>query len=304
MAAGTVSMAIAAPSMSVVAMFVASLVAFAGVGLVFSPSQTAGLRTLPPQMNPFGVALMTTFTQIAACVGPSMFIGIMSSAQGGAIAGGSSTESATAAGFSSAILVAAVIAAVGFVTAFVFSRAAVKRDAQRAAAPVVRDAMAEPLAATDLASIMETPFVMPASTQVFRAMREIVTRQISGAPLVDEDGKLAGYISDGDIMRYLAEQHPTFTTSYSFIQAANNQTLDERMKELMDLPVSAICTEQALTLSVKATMEEVCNLLASHKIEDVPVLDAAGRVVGSVSRGHVLRQTMKIYLDGKNLAAA
>ena len=52
-------------------MFFASALVFIGVGMSLAPSQTAGLRTLPPRENPFGVALMTTFTQIAACSGPS-----------------------------------------------------------------------------------------------------------------------------------------------------------------------------------------------------------------------------------------
>lgn len=299
MALGTLLMALVATRMSVVAMFVAALLAFAGVGLVFSTSQTAGLRTLPPQMNPFGVALMTTFTQIAACVGPSMFIGIMSKGQNGALAGGESMEFAVAQGFGAAILVATVIAFIGAVTAFFFARAAVKRDA---AASVQYDAVAEPLAAIGLADIMDVhPLVLPATAPVHRAMRAMVENATNGMPLVDEKGKLAGYVSDGDIMRYLAEKHPTFTTSYSFIQAANNQTLDERMKELMDLPVGSICTQRVIVLSADATFEEACNLLSGHKIDKVPVLDADGVIVGTLNREEVLRQTMRVYLDTKAL---
>lgn len=63
---------------------------YVAVGFIFSPSQTAGLRALPPRQNPFGVALMTTFVQIAACIGPSLYIGIMSSGQAGAAASGAS----------------------------------------------------------------------------------------------------------------------------------------------------------------------------------------------------------------------
>ena len=103
-----------------------------GTGFIFSPSQTAGLRTLPAEMNPFGVAISTTFVQIAACIGPSLYTGIMSPAQAGALAAGAGEALATAQGFSIAMVVAACIAAEGCALALVYSRAALKRDAKRA----------------------------------------------------------------------------------------------------------------------------------------------------------------------------
>ena len=129
-ALGTAAMAIVAPSQSAPALFVAALFVYAGIGLVFSPSQTAGLKTLPPQQNPFGVALMTTFVQVAACVGPALFTGVLSSVQGGAIAGGADAGLGCALGFAAAIEVAAVIAFVGLAVAFVYSLAAHRRAAQ------------------------------------------------------------------------------------------------------------------------------------------------------------------------------
>ena len=95
------------------AAFIAALLIMGGTGFIFSPSQTAGLRTLPAEMNPFGVAISTTFVQIAACIGPSLYTGIMSTAQAGALAAGAGEALATAQGFSIAMVVAACIAAAG-----------------------------------------------------------------------------------------------------------------------------------------------------------------------------------------------
>lgn len=131
-AAGFALMAALAPALSLPAAFVAALLIMGGTGFIFSPSQTAGLRTLPAEMNPFGVAISTTFVQIAACIGPSLYTGIMSTAQAGALAAGADAALATAQGFSIAMVVAACIAAAGCALALVYSRAAVKRDAKRA----------------------------------------------------------------------------------------------------------------------------------------------------------------------------
>ena len=103
-AIGFIALVAVAPQLSVPAVFAAMLVMYVAVGFIFSPSQTAGLRALPPRQNPFGVALMTTFVQIAACIGPSLYIGIMSSGQAGAAAGGASAAQATADGFALAMV--------------------------------------------------------------------------------------------------------------------------------------------------------------------------------------------------------
>lgn len=120
-----------APACSLPVMFAAAFIVYAGTGLVMSPSQAAGLRTLPPEQNPHGVALSTTFIQIAACIGPSLYTGILASGQGAAEAAGAAVGVATAQGFAGAMVVACVIAAAGCVLAFVYARAAVRRDAER-----------------------------------------------------------------------------------------------------------------------------------------------------------------------------
>ena len=71
---------------------------------------------------------------------------------------------------------------------------------------------------------------------------------MSGLPLVDAQGHVCGFVSDGDIMRYLADKTPAFTNSYVFLEAANNQTIDERLRELMVLPVAEIATDKVVSL--------------------------------------------------------
>lgn len=356
-ALGTAAMAIVAPSQSAPALFVAALFVYAGIGLVFSPSQTAGLKTLPPQQNPFGVALMTTFVQVAACVGPALFTGVLSSVQGGAIAGGADAGLGCALGFAAAIEVAAGIAFVGLAVAFVYSLAAHRRAAQapavagaavagapaghgpqggtpagEAAAPAARAAACEgtadepgrvvqadaatrehaadefgraaqvgaaaSLSSATLADIMERePYAVAADAPVSEAIRALVEHQVSGLPLVDAQGRVCGFVSDGDIMRYLADKTPAFTSSYVFLEAANNQSIDERLQELMVLPVAEIATDKVVSLPASTTLKDACQTLAQHKFKKAPVVDEAGRMVGVVSRSSILRRAMESYLE-------
>ena len=292
-AIGFIALVAVAPQLSVPAVFVAMLVMYVAVGFIFSPSQTAGLRALPPQQNPFGVALMTTFVQIAACIGPSLYIGIMSSGQAGAAAGGASAAQATADGFALAMVVAAAIGVVGFALSLAYARAARKRAAVQAV-----ERAAQPQALSVLASIMEAdPYTLPAATPVREAMRAFVDLRVGGLPLVDEQGHPAGFVSDGDVMRYLADKHPLITGSYSLVEAANSQTFDERLRELIELPVSAIATDKLVAIEAGSSLEEVCNLLATRRLKKVPVV-RDGAIVGTVNRSDVLRYAMDTCLQG------
>lgn len=290
-AVGFFVLVLTGPTLSVPLVFAATLVLYVAVGFIFSPSQTAGLRALPPQQNPFGVALMTTFVQIAACIGPSLYIGIMSSGQAGAMAQGASASQATANGFSLAMVVAAAIGVVGFVASFVYARAARKRTAEQ-----VEKRAARPQSV--LASIMEeNPYTLPAAAPVRQAMRAFVDLKVGGLPLVDERGRPAGFVSDGDVMRYLADKHPLITGSYSLMETANSQTFDERLHELIELPVSAIATDKLVAIEAGSSLEEVCNLLATRRLKKVPVV-SDGVIVGTVNRSDVLRYSMDTFLQG------
>ena len=111
-----------AASMNIGVVVALTVVVYAGVGLVLSPSQTAGLETLPAAEHPHGTALLNTWNMIAASFGPSLFIGLLSSSASTAGAAGAATDVAQAIGFATAVRVAAVIAVVGFATSLVYAR--------------------------------------------------------------------------------------------------------------------------------------------------------------------------------------
>lgn len=121
-AVGQTAISMTAASMNIGVVVALTVVVYAGVGLVLSPSQTAGLETLPAAEHPHGTALLNTWNMIAASFGPSLFIGLLSSSAATAGAAGAATDVAQAIGFATAVRVAAVIAVVGFVASLVYAR--------------------------------------------------------------------------------------------------------------------------------------------------------------------------------------
>lgn len=292
-------LAFLAPSLSTSAVFVAAFIAFSGVGLVFSPSQTSGLRTLPPHMNPHGVALNTTFVQIAACIGPSLYTGVMQGVQSYAMQAGAPADLALAQGFQMAMIVAAVIAIIGLVVAIAHSRAAKARSGMEN-----RTRQSTPVEQSLLGSIMEWDYYAIApEASMLEAMQALSERHVSGMPLVDSDKHVCGFVSDGDIMRYLADSHPAVVGTYSLIEMANVGTLDERLRELVSLSVREIATKQVVCLPSGASLKDACDMLADHKLKKVPVVED-GRIVGMLSRSDVIRYVMETLIATEGDKAA
>lgn len=288
---GFVLLAALAPALSVGAVFAAALIAYSGVGLVFSPSQTSGLRTLPPGLNPHGVALNTTFVQIAACVGPALYTGIMQGVQGTAMGAGMGPGAALAEGFRMAMVIATLIAAAGLVIATVHSRAARRRQAEKA-----HSALAKPAAESIIGSIMETDYYsLTPESSMAEAMGALAERHVSGMPLVDGERHVVGFVSDGDIMRFLADSHPAIVGAYSLMELANGTTLDERLRELLGLSVAEIATKQVVCLPAGASLKEACDILADHKLKKVPVVEN-GCIVGMLSRSDVIRFALEAVI--------
>lgn len=313
--AGFVVMVLFAPSLSAIALFAGTLLVFFGVGLVFSPAQTTGLKTLSAEMNPFGVALSTTVVQVAACIGPSLYTGILSSVQDASLSAGAASAFALASGFSAAMVVAAAIALIGVLLSAWYSlrvrrafgqgaNARAKREAadagerrERAQAPARRDgADRGGRSVIGVCDLMEhDPYVVSCDAPVREVMRMFVAHRLGGVPVVGEDGGVAGFVSDGDIMRYLSEQHPLVTSAYSLMRAESDASFDARLQKLVDEPVRRIATRKALCLPVGASLEEACDLLARHKVKKVPVVEG-DRVVGTVNRSDIIRYAMSSAL--------
>ena len=91
-----------------------------------------------------------------------------------------------------------------------------------------------------------------------RAIADIDTRVI----LVGAEDRVAGLLTIRDILIRLvaAGLHPTAT------------------------PVSQVMSSSLFTCTEEDTAEEVAERMAEHRIEQMPVLDAGGRLVGLITR--------------------
>lgn len=93
---------------------------------------------------------------------------------------------------------------------------------------------------------------------------------ISGLPIVDDENKLVGIITEHDVLNF----------------ALSGQAADTVASEVM--------TKNVVTYSPDTLAVEIINYFAAHRIRRVPVV-VDGKVVGIISRRDIVRYMDQMY---------
>lgn len=138
-------------------------------------------------------------------------------------------------------------------------------------------------------------------------LKQFSMRRIGGMPIVSDDSRLVGYISDGDVMRALGKHYDmgpylafgayffpvdidTFEGSDIDSDSLRDNVLQVCAKNVMD-----IGRKRVISVSEDDDVVHVAELLAKKNIKKVPVVKE-GKLVGIVSRGDVVRAVVQKFV--------
>jgi CBS domain-containing protein len=93
---------------------------------------------------------------------------------------------------------------------------------------------------------------------------------ISGLPIVDDDEKLVGIITEHDVVNFALSGHAANTTA------------------------AEVMTKNVVTYSPETLVVEIINYFAAHRIRRVPVVEG-GKVMGVISRRDIVRYMDQMY---------
>jgi CBS domain-containing protein len=107
---------------------------------------------------------------------------------------------------------------------------------------------------------------------------------VSGFPVVDDEGRVVGVVSEADMMakEAIQDRHHGWR---GVAVAAVHRT--ERRKA-GGVTAGDLMTSPAVTVTGEDTVEHAASLMYSRKLKRLPVVDARGRLVGIISRVDVL----------------
>lgn len=135
----------------------------------------------------------------------------------------------------------------------------------------------------------------------FMSIREaadlLATRAISGAPVVDSDGKLIGILTETDILRSVKEAadelHMVFPSLHPmgvmFEMSKGEKEILKAFAEQANTVVMDVMTKAVITCTRDTTLNEVASTFVEKGINRLPVVDEEGHVVGIIARGDIVR---------------
>jgi DHA2 family lincomycin resistance protein-like MFS transporter len=285
-AAAIITLSFCAGTGSLILMALLYIFVIGGAALIIGPVQSFSLSRLAPELHAHGVTIMSTGFQIAGCIGASLFSGIYAAAIGFASISSSSEGAAANQGFLITGCILGVITVAGLILAFRIN--SFKAPEKIRSTPSILEQIAK-----------RDVYTLHPDDKVLDALRGFVEKKVSGMPVVGNENELVGFISDGDIMRYLADQHAAFKSPYSFIVESDNDKFDEKLVKLMQLPVSEIARKHVISVDLNMGLGEICDVLFKHNLKKAPVLEN-GKMVGIINRSNITHYSVNNYLE--NLA--
>ncbi|NLT34905.1 MAG: CBS domain-containing protein [Gaiellales bacterium] len=142
------------------------------------------------------------------------------------------------------------------------------------------------------ADIMVAPVITIGTGATVRELARILSENnISGVPVVDEENKLLGVVSEEDLIVQDAELHfPHYIQVFDgviFLESVHR--FEERFRKAFAAKVEDVMTKEPVTVGPGATLRDVATLMADRDVNRIPVLDEEGHVLGIIARGDVLR---------------
>ena len=137
--------------------------------------------------------------------------------------------------------------------------------------------------------------VMP-KTSITVALDLMLKRKVSGLPVLDENGKLVGILTEGDLLRRRETGTGTKHRSrlLSFIVGPGREA--EEFVHSNSRVVGDLMTPSVVSVPETATLDDIVTMMEKHHIRRVPVMKG-DHLVGIVSRADLLRALQQKIAD-------
>ena len=280
------------PGMGLITLTVIYTVRLFSLSLVNMPISTWGMNALSDKLMNHGTSVQNTFRQVAGSLGTAVIVSASTVATN-MVSGSTDAVTAGVFGIHAAFAVATALCVLGFVLTVALVR---NKPGDEAAADEdnAHRSIIEQIMKRDV-------YTLPENATVLEAMQLLVNNHISAAPLVDAAGKPTGFISDGDIMRYLSKRgqmimDPVVMIVQTVDAYSDHKDYAHKLEHLMGMKASDIGAKGIIGVSVHADLPEICRVLGENHLKKVPVLED-GVIVGVINRSDITHFSMEKYLE-------
>jgi predicted transcriptional regulator len=116
-----------------------------------------------------------------------------------------------------------------------------------------------------------------------------VQKDISGAPVIDSEGKLLGIVSEEGVIFQDKKVHlPTFLNLSLGFLTLGTKRLEEEIKKIAASTVADIMEKEMITVSPQDSIEDVATIMIEKEAYYCPVVEAE-KLVGVVTKKDIVR---------------
>ena len=136
--------------------------------------------------------------------------------------------------------------------------------------------------------VMVSPVItVKPSSSVREVAQTLLKERISAVPVVDDQGKLVGIISEGDLL-HRAEAGTQRRHSWWLVGLVGDESLASEYIKAHSRKVADVMTRKVVTAAPDSPLHQIAALLEKNSIKRVPIV-ANGQVVGIVSRANLIQ---------------
>ncbi|MFA5014897.1 MAG: CBS domain-containing protein [Actinomycetota bacterium] len=119
----------------------------------------------------------------------------------------------------------------------------------------------------------------------------LLKNKISGVPVVDDDGKLVGVATEGDLIVKDSDLHfpRYFKLLDSIIYLESLNKFKSNLKKYLGTKVEDIMTAKVITVRENTLVSEVANIMIRNNVNRVPVLNSKDDLAGIITRADIVK---------------
>jgi CBS domain-containing protein len=147
------------------------------------------------------------------------------------------------------------------------------------------------LTVADIMTTSENIITCSPDTSLDDALELIVQNEITGLPVVDDQNRICGIISDFDLLALdgVSEEEKTELFPSAGDDWNSFYAVQSYVEKNKGTKVSDVMTVNAITVNKDTSVSAAAHLLLHKRIRRLPVLDTDGALCGIISRSNIIK---------------
>jgi CBS-domain-containing membrane protein len=130
-------------------------------------------------------------------------------------------------------------------------------------------------------------------TSVDALGRLFIDKNISGAPVLDEENNIFGIVTENDLINQNKRIHiPTMIRLFdALIPLGGSGSVEEEIRKMSASKVSEICSKEVVTVSPDTSLQDIATIMSEKNIHLLPVV-SSGTIVGIIGKIDIIKGIM------------